>query len=331
MELFDRDPQTLGKTAERASWPIEQKESFRWLKGYRLACDLQQQCPETQVVSVADRECDLYDIFVAAVEHPSPADFLIRSKEERRTPERDPDAGAAAYRKMRDEVCESVLRYRKTLDLPRTPQRASRQAEIEVRAKTVTLKPPHARGQLPSVTINVIQAVEVNGPGDGTDVEWWLLTSLPIETFEELERALDYYAARWTIEVYFRVLKTGCRVEDIQLETKSRFSNCLAFYKIIAWRVMHVTHQSRESPDIPCSVLFTPAEWKSVWHITTGAEPTSPPSLDEFTKQLATLGGYNNRKRDGPPGPESLWIAIRRMNDFALAWMTFKQIEQTCV
>ncbi len=191
MKLFDRDPETLGQTAERSSWPIEEKESFRWLQGYRLACDLQQQCPDTQVVSVADREGDLYEIFVAAAEHQSPADFLIRSKESRCTPERDPASGAAAYRKMRDEVSESVLRYRKTLDLPATPKRAARPAEIEVRARTVTLKPPHARGQLPSVTINVIQAVEVNGPGDGTDVEWWLLTSLPIETFEELERALD--------------------------------------------------------------------------------------------------------------------------------------------
>ena len=146
---------------------------------------------------------------------------------------------------------------------------------MEIRALTVEVKPPHARSHLPSVTHNVVLVEEVGSPGDGTDVSWLLLTTLPIETLDEILRVIDYYVARWTVEIYFRTLKTGCRVEDIQLETNHRLKNCLAFYKIIAWCL------------------------------------------------LTQLGGDSNRATETPPGPQPLWIGLRRMTDFATAWLAF--------
>ncbi len=332
VEEFDRTPETLGKTEERKTLPIEEKESFRWLTGYRLASRLAGEAPTTQIVSVADREADIYDIFMEAEQHPTPADFIIRAKIERCTLERDPDSGPAVYRKVRDEVSASEIRTMRTIELPQTPKRKARQAELEIRAIEVVVKPPHARSSLPSVTYNVVLVQEINGPGDGTDVSWLLITSLPIGSVKDILRVIDYYAARWAVEVYFRVLKTGCRVEEIQLETMHRVKNCLAFYRIIAWRVMYLTHLNRECPSLPCDAVFDDCEWMSVWKVTTKEEiPDTPPPLSEFMPLLTRLGGYNNRPNEPPPGPQTVWVGIRRMCDFATAWLAFGPKQETCV
>jgi len=330
VEYFDREEESLGKSAERSSLPIEEKESFRWLKGYRLASQLANDCPSTQVVSVADREADIYDIFVESEEHAKSADFIIRARLDRSTlcrrttPELDPERGPAVYRKVRDEVSASELRGTRTMDLRQTPKRKARKAELEVRAIRVTVKPPHARSHLPTVAYNIVLIEEVNGPNDGTDVSWLLITTLSIDTVEEILRVVDYYVARWTIEVYFRVFKTGCRVEDIQLETQARLKNCLAFYKIIAWRIMNLTYLNRECPTLPCDTVFDDCEWMSVWCVVTKSEvPETPPTLSEFMALLTQLGGYNNRATEPPSGPQPIWVGIRRMTDFAIAWLAF--------
>lgn len=325
-EFFDRAPETLGKSAERRTLPIEQKESFRWLEGYRSACELARESPGTQLVSIADREADIYDIFVDAQQQPGTrAEFLIRAKLDRCTPEHDDEAaGEAVFCKVRDEVSASPLRATRTLELRQTPKRAARQAQLEIRAITVTVKPPHERARLPSVTYNVVLVEEVNGPGDGTDVSWLLITSLPIETIAQVLLVIDYYVARWTVEIYFRTLKTGCRVEDIQLETNHRLKNCLAFYQIIAWRVLYLTYLNRTCPTLPCTAVFDESEWKSVWCVVTKQPlPKRPPLLSDFMKLLTQLGGYNNRATEAPAGPQPIWTGLRRMTDFAAAWLAF--------
>lgn len=336
-ENFDRAPESLGQTEQRTSLPIEDKESFRWLKGYRLACEVAAQCPGTRIVSVADREADLYDIYVEAQEAAARggprADYLIRVRTERSTLELDPEAGDAAYHKVRDEVQQSPLRATQTIELTATPQRTSRTATVEVRAITVQIKPPHARSRLPVVTANVVLVEEVGGPGDGTDVSWLLITTLPIETLEDVLRCVTYYLARWVIEIYFRVLKTGCRVEEIQLETKARLENCLALYNIIAWRVLYLTYLNRTSPDLPCTAVLDDPEWKSVWCVVKKQPlPQSPPKLSEMMQLITELGGYNNRATELPPGPQPLWVGLRRTLDFATAWLNFgPEVQKTCV
>ena len=324
-ECFDRAPESLGKTDERTTLPIEEKESFRWLKGYRLACELAAQCPTTQIVSVADREADIYDIFVEAQEQTGlRADYIIRGKEDRSTLERNPVAGGAAYHKVRDEVRRSKLLTTRVVELSTTPNRKARKAVLEVRAMTVRVKPPHARSHIPSVTVNIVMVEEVGGPGDGTDVSWLLITTLPIGTVDEVLLIVDYYVARWIVEIYFRTLKTGCCVEEIQLETNRRLQNCLAFYNIIAWRVLYLTYMNRTSPTLPCTAVFDDAEWKSVWRVVKKQSlPSTPPTLSEFMKLLTQLGGYNNRAQEPAPGPQTIWIGMRRMLDFATAWLSF--------
>lgn len=327
-EQFDRETDSLGKANERATLPIEEKESLRWLNGFRLANETAAACPDTQIVSVADREADIYDIFVEAhqqSEHAGPrAEFLIRARVERCLTERDPNASGATYLKVRATVAASPLLGTRVVDLPRTPKRDARRAVMEVRAMSVLVKPPHARSHLPAVTMQVVLVKEVGGPGDGTDVEWLLLTSLPITTFEQALLVIDDYVGRWMIEVFFRTLKTGCTVEEMRLEKLSRVKNCLAFYKIIAVRILSLTYLNRVSPDLPCDAVFDASEWKSVWRVVTKQPlPKQPPRLADFIKLVASLGGYNNRPSDPPPGPQTLWLGTRRMLDYAQAWKSF--------
>lgn len=323
-EQFDRAPESLGKGRQRKALPIEQKESLRWLTGYRRACELQAQAGGTRVISVADCEADIYEIFVEVGRQVAPADFIIRARENRCTTQPVADRAGRHFRKVEDELAQAPVRARRALDLPATHKRPARRAELEIRALAIEIKAPDTRRQLPPVTQQFVWVREAPVPGDGTQVSWLLMTNLPIQGPEDLLRIVDYYAARWTVEVFFRTLKTGCQVEEIQLETLDRVKNCLAFYKIIAWRILYLTQLNRTTPEIPCTSVFHDSEWKSVWRVTTkSALPKRPPTLGQFLKQLSTLGGYNNRAHDPPPGPQVLWTALRRMLDFAIAWQTF--------
>lgn len=325
IDFHERELESLGKSKERKTWPIEDKESFRWLKGYRRACELGAACLTAQIVMVADRECDIYDIFVDAQEGTnSPVDYVVRAQEDRSTFERDPSQGKMGYRKVRDEVAESRVLLERTIALVETPKRKAREATVEIRAITVTVKPPHARSRMPSVTYNVVFVKEIGGPNDGTDVDWLLITTLPIDAVSEIQLVVDYYLARWAVEIYFRILKAGCRVEEIMLETTHRLKNCLAMYCIIAWRVQYLTYLNRTSPTLPCTAVFTTSEWKSVWKIVTKTDiPKKPPLLSNFMPLLSQLGGYNNRPGERPFGPLPVWVGIRRMMDFAIAWESF--------
>lgn len=325
VEFFNRTPESLKEKSQRKQKPIEQKESMRWLNGYRQACQLATQCPETHVISVADSEADIYDIFVEARQHPNPVDFVIRSTRVRRTDQRNAAAGETAYQKIADAVLDSDLRYQCEVELQPTPKRAARTAHLEVRAISLTLKPPHARSSLPSVEANLVRVTETGRPADDpTAIDWQLLTTLPIDSDDQVQQVIDNYRGRWPIEPFFRTYKTGCRVEEIQLETELRMQRALAIYKIIAWRVMYLTFLGRECPDIQCDAVFDDCQWKSVWQvIKKKAPPKRPPSLGKFIRVLATLGGYNNRRHDPPPGPEVIWTSIKRMADLSNAWLAF--------
>jgi hypothetical protein len=173
---------------------------------------------------------------------------------------------------------------------------------------------------------------EVGGPGDGTDVSWQLITSLPIDTLDDVLLIVNYYRQRWAVEIYFKILKTGCKVEELQLETTARLKNALALYEIIAWRIMYLTQLNRTDPDAPCDRFFAPREWKSVWLVSKKtAPPLKPPTLSEFVRLLTQLGGYNNRAKERQPGPLPFWIGIRRMYDLALAYQTFGPNSETYV
>lgn len=332
-ESHDREPASLGHAPDRRTAAIEDKESLRWLQAYREACELQALCPATQVVSIADREGDIYDLYVEHRDHVGPrAELLVRAKQARSTLEPNPALGKHAYCKVLDEVRQSPLLTTIKIDLGATSKRAAREACVEIRALAVTVKPPHARNSMQPVTVNVVLVEEVGGPGDGTDVSWQLLTSLPIDTLEDVLLIVSYYGQRWTVEIFFKILKTGCSVEKLQLETTARLKNALALYEIIAWRIMYLTYLNRTDPNAPCDQYFAPQEWKSIWLVTKKTPPpVQPPTLAEFVRLLTQLGGYNNRAKERQPGPLPFWIGLRRMYDLALGYQTFGPDARTYV
>lgn len=324
--IWARSDEGFGESKKRQYDPLETKEKFRWLEGYRYACDVQRHIPQTHIISVSDSEGDLYEMFAeVAQQGEGAADYVIRSGKKRCLAEPDLDAGPAAHHILQQNMIEAPLITIRQLELPRTPKRTPRTATLEIRARRVKLKAPYRKHiTLPDVEINVVLVREVHPPSDVEPVEWLLITTLPIDTTEQVLLVVDYYTGRWPIEVFFRVFKAGCRVEEIRLETAVRLRRSLMFYKIVAWRILYLTMLGRECPNLPCDVLFTPDEWQPVWKVTRKEPiPDAAPSLGEFLLLLGELGGHNGRAKDGPPGPQSLWIGIRRMTDFALAWRAF--------
>jgi Transposase Tn5 dimerisation domain len=150
------------------------------------------------------------------------------------------------------------------------------------------------------------------------------LTSLPIEKLDQVREVIESYCVRWMLEVFFRTLKTGCRAEERRFEQIDRQLRCLAVYLIVTWRTLYVCRLGRRCPEISCEAVFETSEWKAVYRVAQNkAPPTQPPSLGEMVRMVAQLGGYVRRRRSDPPGPQTVWLGMQRVHDFALCWNLF--------
>ncbi len=320
---------------QRDDWhrktPIEKKESFRWLEGMRAAREVAKACPQTTCVCIGDSDADVYELFCESRStSQGEVHFLVRACQNRVTlaPHSNLlDATRAAPCLFQCSVNVSA-RAAKNVTEKRKRQRQeardARIAELEVRATTVTVRPSYRQGRkLPEVTLNVVLAEEPNPPEGATPIQWLLVTTLPIDDAEQVQQIVSNYSIRWQIEIYFKTLKSGCRIEDRQFETLDRILNCLAVYSIIAWKVMYLTRLGRECPDLSCELIFDESEWKSVYMTVRQEDPPStPPSLNEMIRMIASLGGYVIR-RSTHPGPQTLWFGLQRVHDLSTAWETF--------
>ena len=321
------------KAKKRKCTPIEEKESLRWIEGVRAGLEVAQACPQTTCVCVGDSEADIYEMFSEArtkVEEGvqvAEVQLLVRAGQSRATADQDD-----WHAKVRATSCL----YTSTLHVSsrtakiaatkskRGQSRDARVAEVEVRATTVTLRPPYRHDRkLPEVTVNLVLVEETDPPKGCVPIQWLLVTSLPIDHIDEVKLIVHSYCVRWQIEIYFRTIKTGCRVEERQFETLPRLLNCVAVYSIIAWRVMYLCRLGRECPDLDCEVVFEPAEWKSVYAVLNKEHSSpEPPRLNEVIRLISSLGGYVDRKST-EPGPQTLWIGLQRVHDLSTAWKTF--------
>jgi len=336
---WTRDEEAVGNAsltrAQRAAIPIEEKESYRWVTTLRHARRIASDCPSTMCVCVADSEADIYEVFAEGKAEPGNIEWIVRACQNRAISRENTDETQATY--LREHVLAQPLLFTKTTKVRRRKPkvgcetrgrrqaRESRVAEVEIRAACVTLRPPdRPSGRLPAVTVNVILVHEANPPSGEEPIEWLLLTSLPIGDLEQVRQVIQYYCTRWMIEVFFRVLKSGCRVEERRFETLDRQLTCLAVYLIVAWRTLYVCRLGRSCPEVNCEAVFEPAEWQAVWKVVRGTDPPpTPPPLGAMVRLVAQLGGYVNRKRAAPPGPQTLWIGLQRAHDFAICWQLF--------
>lgn len=339
-KLWSRDAKELDKSSlqrrqERRHKPFEDKESYRWLKGYETACQIAAEAPDTQVISVSDSEGDIYECFLAGAGQDEGeddgyrAEWIVRACQEDRTlldEEQNLRQLLACRAPLGTITVQVGKREASTGDgRKRRQAREGRTAKLTVRSVRTWLRAPQRPdGKLPPVSVKAILVREEKPPAGEEPIEWLLVTSLPVETFEEACTVIGYYGCRWEIEVFFRVLKSGCKIEELQLESEDRLQVCLALYLIVAWRVLYVLKLGRDCPELSCEAVFTEAEWKSVYVIAQQrpAPPTAP-SLGEMVPLIASLGGYLGRPQDGPPGPKTMWIGLQRMRDFAMAWTAF--------
>jgi Transposase DNA-binding/Transposase Tn5 dimerisation domain len=295
----------------RAQRPIEEKESYRWLVGYEMACAVQRRCPETLVVSVADREGDIHEWFLDAAERDEEerAAFVIRAKCNRRIAAQPQDT----Y--LWEALKAAPVLGQTTIEVVAQAKRAARQACLTVRALAVTFNRGRRRGgHLPPVRVHAVYVKEEGPPPGEEPLEWMLLTNLPVDDFTTAQVILRWYQARWEIELYFRILKQGCQIEKLRLEAPERLERCLAIYMLIAWRLHHLTHLARAYPNGPCSIVFEAKEWRTIYLIHHHKRPPQkPPPLRMMTRMLAQLGGFLARKGDGEPGVETVWRGYMEM------------------
>ena len=340
--IYARDEADQGKSARRKQKPIEEKESVRWLEGYMAACELKRQAPKVEVISCGDRENDIYEVFHHWDQRKEAglptAEWVIRCNYNRalQPTGEEVDAQRSLPHYLIEKLTSSEvlgeftlqvtskIQWKKVKGSSKKGARSAREAVMELRQTSATLRPPYRKGQkLSAVTVNAVLAKEKHPPEGEEPIEWILLTSLDTTRYSDALKVVEMYAARWEIEVFHRVLKTGCQVEELQLKKDDRVKVAIALYMVVAWRVMYLMKLGRECPDLPCDVVFDEDEWQGFWVIAHNGDANSlarKPNLGEFMIKVAEFGGFIGRKGDGYPGPQAIWQGLQQVRHFALAW-----------
>ena len=204
---------------------------------------------------------------------------------------------------------------RKVKGSRRLTRRLGRKATLQVRSTKVCLKPTQRKhgDKLPPVELWAVGVFEIDPPQDQEPIEWFLLTSLPAETFAQAQRIIHAYAKRWLIEELHRILKSGCRVEQVNFRDSASLLPTVALYLIVAWRILYLRDFRRAQPDLCCSVFFTSAEWRAACLIQGRATDPDPPTLAQMVDMVGKMGGHMGRKSDPSPGPECLWRGMQKL------------------
>ena len=202
--------------------------------------------------------------------------------------------------------------------VPARRNQPARDVTMEVRRSKVELQPPKRKKQMGTVQMWAVYVVEEDTGPDSDRMEWMLLSTEPTETTDDAILRVEQYSRRWGIERYHKCLKSGCRMEDRQLQTGEGLKTCLGMDMIVAFRIYRLTMLGREVPDMPCDVYFSECEWKAlVTYVNRDPEAAQEPqpTLQEAIEMVALLGGY--RKQKTPPGDQTMWRGIQRLADMA--------------
>ncbi len=313
------DPEAQGRK------PLKQRKTFRWIEGLRDCAEAAESLTDTRLVGVMDREADFLDLFVEQQTNAPKVDLLVRAKANR-VLGRDTDAqGNSTTRHLFDTLRNAPVRGQCTVDVRRLSARikASKQAKRAKRpARTAQMALRYEPVQLPRpnaepVALWAVHARERHPPTNTPPLEWFLLTTVPVTEPEQATRLLTWYTLRWRIEDYFRILKSGCQIEELQHHTAERLTRAIAINMVIAWRIQLMLHLGREVPELPANILFSDLELRVLATFARSQRQSPPHHLGETVRLLGKLGGWTGRKRD-PPGAQLLWHGYTQ-----LATMTF--------
>ncbi len=311
------------KEGEQPETSAKKKESSRWIKGYEHVATLAETeaMKATRLVYITDREGDIMELMTTARDRGNPADWLIRSQHNRVLPEQEKLWATVEVQAPIAEICFALKSRRKG---NKKDARKARPVRQQIFVKRVAL--PDGKGG--TVQASCIIAKEIDLPVGEEAVVWRLLTNRDVPTQEAALELIDWYRARWEIEMLFDVFKNGCRVEALQLSTIDRVECALALYLIVAWRIAHLMRMGRICPDMDARLLFDPEEVQAAYLLSKKPLPKSPPRLDDVIRLIAGLGGFLGRKSDGDPGAKTLWIGLQRLVDF-IAGM--HAVRESCV
>jgi hypothetical protein len=307
-----------GRAARRKAHraPIEEKESLRWLENLRASTGLLGH--PGRVVHVGDQESDIFDLF--GVARQLETHFLVRTRADRlanggpltvaETVEQSPRRGLYRIfvRNRKGQPCEAVLEVRYQ----------------RLRIQTAKGK----KKRYPEQTVTIIEAREQKTPLDRDRIDWKLITDLAVGSLDQAIEKVQWYALRWKIEIFHKILKSGCRAEQSRLRTTARLTNLLAVFCILSWRVFWLTMTNRIAPEASPELVFTDLELRILDRLVNdkpGAD-RGQPTLSHYLTKLARLGGYLARNSDPPPGNETIWRGLTRLVDIQLGVMLGAQL-----
>lgn len=349
-EAIDCESTPNEKRKIRNRLPIEEKESYRWLEMTQRGQQFAAAAPNTEYVGVSDSESDIGEVLSEMAARPDNYHFLVRACQPRSILTSVCEGREITARSVAEALEQAPVAHCKRVQVSsrtakagvletrsRRTSRKAREARLEIRALSVRMKvKPAASSRLQGEKrvwqqLNVVQARELDTPPGEEPIEWILLTTLPIDTAEQIEEVLECYTVRWNIEVFFMTLKSGLKVEQQQYRTLSRYVASTMFLLISAWRVQCLTQAGRHEPETSCEECFEESEWKSALLVTSPNKPlpAKAPTMREFLIVVATLGGYINRKQQGPPGVRTVWRGIHRLETLANAYRLFRQVNTT--
>jgi hypothetical protein len=300
---------------QRRQRPIQDKESYKWLKAVRTTTAL---CPEqTDVVTVGDSEADIYEMF-QEVEDVG-AKMLIRASQDR---------AVVQSGQLRHVLSQRPISGYLKVEIPAQRNRAGRTAEVEVRYGQVTLRPPYraksCQAELRPLHVYLVWVRETEKPSDGTEpLEWLLVTNVEVHNFVDAVERVKWYRLRWNIEVFHKILKSGCKVEACRLENAEGLIRYLTLKSIIAWRLFWMVQINRVEPDASCTLVLAEHEWQALY-VKIHRKPAPPetvPTVHQVVRWIAQLGGFLGRKSDGEPGVTVLWRGWQRLQDLADMWL----------
>ena len=287
--------------------PIEEKESVRWLSSLGQSTTLLGD--PGRCVYIGDRENDIYEFFCAARE--AGTHFLVRTCVDRL---------AGDGRRTVSAVMARVAPAGQHRIEVTAEDGSVSEAVLTLRYKRVHILPPIGKQKrYPALDLTVIHAREVTRPRGRDRVDWKLVTDLAVASPEEAVKRLRWYAQRWKIELFHKILKSGCRVETARLRTAERLTKLIAVFCILSWRIFWTTMINRAAPDAPPRAALTEAEITAIDRVVRD-RPTMPggKTLSHYLTKIACLGGYLARARDPPPGNTVIWRGWSRLMDMML-------------
>jgi hypothetical protein len=323
VQVRSRDRQRFGgsrKGHQRNGKAMAEKESQRWLDSLRACQQAAQACPQTRVVNVADREGDIYELFEQALEPKEPQVHVLVRAQHNRKVQQSEELKLWSHLSAQAAVATLLVK------VPRQTGQAGRTAHLTIRFGPVTLRPPTLKEQKATLQLWAVQAREEHPPEGQKAIVWRLLTTLPVNTVAEAMEKVHWYCQRWQIEVFHKVLKSGCQIEHRQLETVARLERILMLDLIVAWRLLLLSKVSRENPEACATDWLLEKEWKVLWVQMKQQPPKDPPTLYQAVRWIGQLGGFIGRKSDGEPGPIVLWRGLQRLHDLVRAWDLFHNV-----